>query len=99
MSKAKYQDNLELIQWFKRYYDINCGGRGDNYPAEEKRGFMDPDFSFSEKEPAENKGNKPKMVSVVSQPLIRPKKMTSPNLGISSGYEKSAYNTNKQTVK
>lgn len=33
ISKAKYQDNLELIQWFKRYYDINCGGRGDNYSA------------------------------------------------------------------
>lgn len=87
LSKAKYQDNLELIQWFKRYYDINCGGRGDNYPADEKRGFVEPDFSFSEKEAVEHKGNnKSKMVSVSSQPLIRPKKMTSPNLGVSAGY-------------
>ena len=22
--KAKYQDNLEFLQWMKRYYDINC---------------------------------------------------------------------------
>ena len=49
IARAKYQDNLELIQWFKRYYDVNCGGRGDNYPAEERRGFVEPDFGFSEK--------------------------------------------------
>lgn len=28
---------------------MNCGGRGDNYPAEERRGFVEPDFSFSDK--------------------------------------------------
>lgn len=25
LAKAKYQDNLEFIQWLKRYYDVNCG--------------------------------------------------------------------------
>ena len=25
LAKAKYQDNLEFIQWLKRYYDLNCG--------------------------------------------------------------------------
>lgn len=40
---------MELIQWMKRYYDVNCGGRGENYPAEERRGFIEPDFSFCEK--------------------------------------------------
>lgn len=24
--KAKYQDNLEMTQWLKRYYDINFNG-------------------------------------------------------------------------
>lgn len=24
--KAKYQDNLELLQWMKRYFDINYNG-------------------------------------------------------------------------
>ena len=24
--KAKYQDNLEFLQWLKRYYDINYNG-------------------------------------------------------------------------
>ena len=26
--KAKYQDNLEFLQWLKRYHDINCNGEG-----------------------------------------------------------------------
>jgi len=38
LSKAKYQDNLEFIQWMKRYYDVNCGERGANYQADERRG-------------------------------------------------------------
>ena len=49
IARAKYQDNLELVQWFKRYYDVNCGGRGENYPAEERRGFVEPDFGFADK--------------------------------------------------
>lgn len=49
LAKAKYQDNLEFIQWLKRYYDINCGERGNNYMAEEKRGNVPIDFSFAEK--------------------------------------------------
>lgn len=34
--KAKYQDNLEFFQWFKRFFDLNCRG-GDGYNAVEKR--------------------------------------------------------------
>lgn len=34
--KAKYQDNLEFFQWFKRFFDLNCRG-GADYPALEKR--------------------------------------------------------------
>ena len=33
LAKAKYQDNLEFIQWLKRYYDLNCGDRGKDYNA------------------------------------------------------------------
>ena len=49
LSKAKYQDNLEVIQWMKRYYDVNCGERGNNYMAQERRGNIAVDFSFAEK--------------------------------------------------
>ena len=49
LSKAKYQDNLEFIQWMKRYYDLNCGERGSNYQADERRGGVEPDFSFADK--------------------------------------------------
>ncbi len=33
--KAKYQDNLEFMQWFKRYFDINYNG--EPYEAAAKR--------------------------------------------------------------
>ena len=48
MSKARYQDNLEFIQWMKRYYDVNSG-ESTGYPAEERRGTIKIDFSFAEK--------------------------------------------------
>lgn len=51
LAKAKYQDNLEFIQWFKRYFDLNCGDRGNSYDAVEKRGAGGAaiDFGFAEK--------------------------------------------------
>jgi hypothetical protein len=49
LARAKYQDNLEFIQWLKRYYDVNCGERGNNYMAEERRGNTVVDLSFAEK--------------------------------------------------
>ncbi|CAM6004301.1 unnamed protein product [Sphagnum balticum] len=33
----------------KRYYDVNCGERGNGYAAEERRGGVKTDFSFAEK--------------------------------------------------
>ena len=33
----------------KRYYDINCGERGNNYLADERRNGAVIDFSFAEK--------------------------------------------------
>ena len=33
--KAKYQDNLEMLQWIKRYYDIN--NKGIDYDAVGRR--------------------------------------------------------------
>ena len=47
LAKAKYQDNLEFIQWLKRYYDVNCGERGNNYMADERRGNVAIDFGFA----------------------------------------------------
>lgn len=49
LARAKYQDNLEFIQWLKRYYDLNCGERGKTYDGAERRGQVPVDFSFAEK--------------------------------------------------
>jgi hypothetical protein len=35
--RCKYQDNLEFAQWFKRFFDLNCGERSKDYNAEERR--------------------------------------------------------------
>lgn len=70
MAKAKYQDNLEFAQWLKRYYDLNCGDRGNNYLAEERRGGNNPNFGFAEKNVV------PKTYNATGQ--IIPKKEPSP---------------------
>jgi RP/EB family microtubule-associated protein len=49
LAKAKYQDNLEFIQWLKRYYCLNCGERGSSYQAEDRRSGNTVDFSFTER--------------------------------------------------
>ena len=48
LSKAKYQDNLEFIQWLKRYYDVNCGN-SSAYNPEDRRGSIKIDFGFADK--------------------------------------------------
>lgn len=85
IAKAKYQDNLELIQWLKRYYDVNCGGRGENYPAEERRGFVVPDFSFSDKTVTPKTYNGSGETTYSNNNALKlPKK--EPSKGVSSGY-------------
>ena len=34
----KYQDNLEFAQWFKGFFDLNCGERAKDYDAVARRG-------------------------------------------------------------
>lgn len=36
--KAKYQDNLEFMQWFKRFFDLNCRGGADYNALERRKG-------------------------------------------------------------
>lgn len=38
-----------MIQWFKKYFDLNCGDRAANYNAQERRANAAVDFSFAEK--------------------------------------------------
>ena len=49
LAKAKYQDNLEVIQWLKRYFDLNSGQRAASYMPEERRGNAQIDLGFAEK--------------------------------------------------
>jgi microtubule-associated protein, RP/EB family len=40
--KAKYQDNLEFLQWFKRFFDLNCRGGADYQAVERRKGVKTP---------------------------------------------------------
>lgn len=37
LTKAKYQDNLEFMQWLKKFYDDNCTEGAANYDAQARR--------------------------------------------------------------
>ena len=46
LSKSKYQDNLEFIQWMKRYYDLYNKNEPGSYDAKGARKNAQVDFSF-----------------------------------------------------
>lgn len=46
LSKGKYQDNLEFIQWLKRYYDIHNKNDPKSYDAPGARKHAQVDFGF-----------------------------------------------------
>ena len=74
--KAKYQDNLEFMQWLKRYFDINYNG--DPYDAVGRRKGNDLYYIGS--------GNKP--VTGKPAPSAGGKKFTKPTGGVSAGAKK-----------
>ena len=48
LSKGKYQDNLEFIQWLKRYFDIHNKADKQPYDAPAVRKHAPVDFTFVE---------------------------------------------------
>jgi RP/EB family microtubule-associated protein len=48
LAKSKYQDNLEFIQWMKRYYDLFNKNTEGKYEAKAARKSSVVDFSFVE---------------------------------------------------
>merc|ERR1712193_540752 len=38
--KAKFQDNFEFLQWFKKFFDANYGGDGDYDPVKARGGQL-----------------------------------------------------------
>jgi RP/EB family microtubule-associated protein len=65
--KAKYQDNLEFFQWFKRFFDLNCGTAGDYNPTDRRRGaktpWDTPDKRDTRNRSSDKKGTSPKLLS------------------------------------
>lgn len=45
-AKSKCQDNLEFIQWFKRFFDLNGGSRQENTTP--RRRNQEVNFSYVE---------------------------------------------------
>ena len=81
--KAKYQDNLEFLQWFKRFFDLNCRGGADYQAIERRKGAKTP-WDVADRKggearaplparPIERSVEKPKGMSVPkAQPKTRP---------------------------
>ena len=80
LARAKYQDNLEFIQWLKRYFDLNCGERGNNYLADERRGSVQVDFSFADKNVVPKSYNGSGQVIPKSDKPDPPKREVNPNI-------------------
>lgn len=71
LARAKYQDNLEFIQWLKRYFDSNGGTRAEGYNADERRGGVQVDFSFADKNVIPKTYNGSGLVIPNSEPIER----------------------------
>ena len=104
LARAKYQDNLEFIQWLKRYYDKNCGDRGANYNPEERRGKVQIDFGFAEKNVVPKTYNGtgvviPNTSVVVEKPVTTSKKQDIPKEQIQPNKIKSPTVTSSKNLK
>jgi microtubule-associated protein, RP/EB family len=73
--KAKYQDNLEFFQWFKRFFDLNCKVPQDYDPVERRKGakvVLDPS---EKRDGARNRSNEAHI-----EKTIRTHKVLSPKV-------------------
>lgn len=64
LARGKYQDNLEFIQWLKRFIE-SLGGCRPDYDAATRRGNAQTDFSFADKK-TNNKENLKKVTSMTN---------------------------------
>ena len=69
--KAKYQDNLEFFQWFKRFFDLNCGNSGEYNAMDRRRGAKTP-WDSSDKKEARNRSSD-KRLQPTSPKLLSPR--------------------------
>lgn len=37
LTGGRYMDNLEFMQWFKRFFEMTCAGKPSNYDAAAQR--------------------------------------------------------------
>ena len=67
--KAKYQDNLEFMQWFKRFFDLNCRGGADYLALERRKGAKTP-WDIAERKGGETRA--PAQPRAAERPAERP---------------------------
>ena len=95
LSKAKYQDNLEFIQWFKRFFEMRSVTRNETYDPLVRRGNVMVDFSFAEKIVIP-KFNNPLKIKQQQANISEKKESLKENVNIAS-YD-SVKNQNKKIV-
>ena len=92
--KAKYQDNLEFFQWFKRFFDLNCGNLSEYNPIEKRKNaktLWDTTEKVEKGERKENNSKSTKRLRIIS-PKANPKlspRLGSPKLPMSPSIKKA----------
>jgi len=68
--KAKYQDNLEFLQWFKHFYE--CKYQGQEYDAAARRALAKDGGPKGVAAPAKKAGGKPAAAPAAAKALTKP---------------------------
>lgn len=80
--KGKYQDNLEFLQWFKRFFDLNCKSSEDYNPVERRKNVKTLWDAPDKNEPKRKSVDRPQLISPRNTKKCVSPRVTSPRIPV-----------------